>query len=116
MKESDIGLVALPQEDGQIKLRPVLLLKKLPGFDDFLVCGISTQLRLEQKGLDEILSPDPQNRLKQTSLVRLTYIHTLSFQTIRGKVGEIPPALHMELLKRLATFLLPEDLALKNKS
>ena len=111
MKAADIGLAALPQDDGQIKLRPVLLLKLLPGFGDYIVCGISTQLRHEQKGLDEILLPDSDNRLKQTSLVRLTYIHTLSLANIQGKIGEIPHSLHAELLKRLANFFMPNDLA-----
>jgi mRNA interferase MazF len=110
MKEGDIGLAALQQEDGQIKMRPVLLLKQLPGFGDFVVCGISAQLRHEQKGLDEILLPDSNNRLKQISLVRLTYIHTLSLTNIQGKIGEIPVSLHAELLKRLANFLSPTDL------
>jgi hypothetical protein len=42
MTEGDIALASLPQADGHIKNRPVLLLRRLPPFDDFLVCGIST--------------------------------------------------------------------------
>lgn len=47
--ESDIVLVAIPQADGTLKNRPVLLLRRLPRFNDFLVCGISTQLTQEVK-------------------------------------------------------------------
>ena len=42
MKEGDIALVELIQSDGSSKLRPVLLLKILPKYNDYLVCGIST--------------------------------------------------------------------------
>jgi mRNA interferase MazF len=111
MKEGDIGLAALQQENGQIKLRLALLLKLLPGFGDFVVCGISAQLRHEQKGLDEILLPDGDNCLKQISLVRLTIIYTLSLANIQGKIGEIPRSLHAELLKRLPNFFMPNNLA-----
>ena len=43
MNEGDLALAPLPQADGQIKNRPVVLLWRLPPFGDFLVCGISTQ-------------------------------------------------------------------------
>ena len=65
MIEGDIGLAALPQNDGQVKLRPVLLLKEIPGFGDFMVCGITTQFRYELKGLDAVLVPDSRNNLKK---------------------------------------------------
>lgn len=45
MKEGHVVLTPLPQADGQIKSRPALLLRQLPPFGDFLVCGISTQIR-----------------------------------------------------------------------
>ena len=47
MKEGDVALTPLPQADGQIKNRPVILLRQMPAFGDFLVCGISTQLHQE---------------------------------------------------------------------
>ena len=56
MKESDIALAPLPQADGRTKNRPVLLLRKMPPYEDYLVCGISTQLRQEVVGFDEIVS------------------------------------------------------------
>ena len=44
MREGGIILANLQLADGSVKLRPVLLLKQLPVYNDFLVCGISTQL------------------------------------------------------------------------
>ncbi len=107
MKEGDIGLAVLPQDDGQVKLRPILLLKKTSSFGDFIVCGISTTIRHQQIGLDEVLVPDEENHLKQISLIRLTYLHTISLKYISGTIGKIPKSLHAELLERLAAFFEP---------
>jgi mRNA interferase MazF len=79
-------LAALKQRDKQVKLRPVLLLKEVPGFGDYLVCGISTQMKNAIQGLDEILKPDSINNLKQISLVRLAFINTVPKDAIRGKI------------------------------
>jgi mRNA interferase MazF len=55
----DIVLFRFPQTDLRIgKLRPALLLKELPGgFDDWLVCMISSQMHQEIPGLDLTLLP-----------------------------------------------------------
>jgi hypothetical protein len=50
--EGDVIVAQLPQADGGAKSRPVLLLKELPGFGDFLVCGISSQLKQAIDGWD----------------------------------------------------------------
>ena len=42
MREGEIILAGLPQSDGNIKLKSVLLLKQLSRHNDFLVCGITT--------------------------------------------------------------------------
>jgi mRNA interferase MazF len=44
MKEADIVLTPILQADGKTKNRPALILREMPRFKDFLVCGISTQL------------------------------------------------------------------------
>jgi mRNA interferase MazF len=44
MNEGDIALTALPQSDGSVKPRPAVLLRRMPPFGDWLVCGVSTQL------------------------------------------------------------------------
>jgi len=34
----------MPQADGRVKDRPCIALRRMPGFGDWLVCGVSTQL------------------------------------------------------------------------
>jgi mRNA interferase MazF len=48
MKEGDVALTPLPQADGLIKNRPVILLREIPGFGNFLVCGISVHKRIKK--------------------------------------------------------------------
>ena len=63
VSDGDIVVAELPQADGSVKLRPVLLLRKLPGFGDFLSCGISTQLRQAEAGFDVILENGNRNSM-----------------------------------------------------
>ncbi len=43
MKEGDVILTPLPQSDGRIKNRPAVILRQMPGYNDVLVCGVSSQ-------------------------------------------------------------------------
>jgi mRNA interferase MazF len=110
MKEGAIILVPLPQADGQTKPRPAVLLRTFPPFDDFLVCGVSTQLRLEVAGFDEIIGGNDADfaasGLRQDSLIRLGFLAIFASDQIIGRIGEISPARHRRLLQRLATYLI----------
>ena len=56
MKEGDLILTPIPQADGKIKNRPALVLREMPKYRDFLVCGVSTQLTQYLPNFDEIIS------------------------------------------------------------
>ena len=43
--EGKIVLADLPQADGQVKARPAVVLRLMPPFNDFLLCGVSSQVR-----------------------------------------------------------------------
>lgn len=81
MNEGDIALAPLPQADGQIKNRPVVLLRRLPPFGDFLVCGISTQLHQRVADFDDVVTPGDKefaaSGLKAASLIRLGFLAVL---------------------------------------
>ena len=84
MNEGDIALAPLPQADGQIKNRPAVLLRRLPPFGDFLVCGVSTQIQQQVADFDDLItSDDPgfaSSGLKTTSLIRLGFLAVLPKQ------------------------------------
>ena len=112
MTEGDVALTPLPQADGRTKPRPAILLRQMPPFGDWLVCGVSTQLHQEVVGFDETIEPShPDFRgsgLKALSLIRLGYLVVLPADRLLGVLGSISSERHERLLRRLGAFLQSE--------
>lgn len=112
MKEGDVLLASLRQADGALKDRPTLFLKRMPPYQDFLVCGISTQLRLAVPDFDEILSPSDSDfwpsGLKASSLIRLGFLAVLPGSEFKGRIGSVSAERCQRLLAKLSDFLRPE--------
>jgi mRNA interferase MazF len=113
MKEGDIVLALLPQQDGRGKYRPAVVLRRMPGFGDLLVCGISTQLRQQVADFDEIIEPShadfKTSGLKAPSLIRLGFLVVLPESSFLGAIGSISGERHQRLLSRLSEHLQPKD-------
>jgi mRNA interferase MazF len=109
MKDGDIVLTSLPQADNKQKLRPALVLRIMPAFNDLLLCGISSNLRNYIKGFDEIITRKDKDfessGLKDDSLIRLGFICVLPKKDIAGSIGNISSERHKRLLKNLAAYL-----------
>ena len=78
------------------KLRPALLLGKLPGdHDDWLICMISSQLHQAVRGFDEVVAEDDADfatsGLKATSLVRLGRLAVVEGNLLAGAIGIVAP-------------------------
>lgn len=110
LKAGDVALIQMPQADGKLKPRPILLLKKMPPYDDWLVCGISTQLQQESKDFDVVILDKETHfkatGLKSSSLIRLGFLTVVPESKIPGTIGMVPSAIVKELQKRLAAHLL----------
>lgn len=110
MNEGDVVLTPIQQADGAAKNRPAIVLRKMPGFNDLLVCGVSTQLRHEVRGFDELIVPEDdefsQTGLVRASLIRLGFLAVLPDDRILGKIGAVSSARHRRLLEKLSTFLI----------
>ena len=110
MKQGDIILTPVPQADGKLKSRPAVILRKMPYYDDLLVCGISTQLHQYVKGFDEIISPADEDfkssGLLSESLIRLGFLAVLPPGRILGSIGAISRERHKRLLKTLSDYLI----------
>ena len=111
MKEGDILLASLVQGDGTVKDRPTLFLSRMPPFQDFLVCGISSQTQQAVPDFDETIVPtDPDFRtsgLKAASLIRLGYLAVLPRSEFKGRIGSVSAARRKRLLTKLSDFLRP---------
>ena len=109
MNEGDIVLAPVPQSDGRIKNRPAVLLRRLPPFGDWLVCGVSTQIHQRVADFDELIVPgDPDfvnTGLKATSVVRLGFLGVLPQTAFPGIIGSISRERHQRLLVNLCRHL-----------
>ncbi len=110
MNEGDVVLTHLPQADGQMKFRPVVVLRRMPPFGDLLVCGVSTQLQQEVVGFDELIEPGHDDfstsGLKAISPIRLGFLAVRPAEKFTGKIGVISSRRHRRLLERLAGHLI----------
>jgi len=104
-----IILAHVQQSNGQFKRRPAVVLVELPPYTDLLICGISSKLRQEVTGFDEIIRQDDSNftqsGLKVDSLIRLGLLTTIPALAVIGELGSLTPERHATLVKRLASFL-----------
>jgi mRNA interferase MazF len=109
MRNGAIALARVQQADGRLKSRPVVVLQEMPPYADVLVCAVSSQLRHECQGFDEIvdLKDDDfgSSGLKVSSLIRLGLIATLPRSAILGEHGAISEARLERLRDRLAAHI-----------
>ena len=113
MKQSgQIVLFAFPQADLEAgKLRPALLLGKLPGkYDDWLICMISGQTRQYVDQFDEIVRDDDddfaESGLKKASVIRVGRLAVIEGQLLVGAAGQIAPERLQRIKHRLAAWIL----------
>ncbi len=96
---------------GGLKPRPVLLLRELPGFGDYLACGISSQLHQAIEGFDLILSPGSPEfasaGLRAESVVRLGFIGVVPVMKMTRRLGRLPLNVLASLQTRLANHIRP---------
>ena len=89
------------------KLRPAVLLGKLPGeYDDWLICMISSQTRQYITGFDEILQENDadfgESGLKVTSVIRVGRLAVVSGEILIGALGQVSVERLSRIKKRLA--------------
>lgn len=110
-KAGQVVLFRFPQTDlEEGKLRPALLVAKLPGeYDDWLICMISSQTRHYTAGFDELVQETDedfvQSGLKVTSVIRLGRLAVVSGDILLGAIGEISPERLSRVKQRLASWL-----------
>ncbi|MEH2000143.1 MAG: type II toxin-antitoxin system PemK/MazF family toxin [Nostoc sp.] len=110
MKEGNIILTPIPQANGEIKNRPTLILREMPKYQDFLICGISTQLKQYIPNFDEIISPNDDefkfSGLVRQSVIRLSFLSVITRNSIIGSIGTISTERHKKLLHNLSQYLI----------
>lgn len=109
--EGDIILFRFPQTDfAEGKLRPALLLRKIPNeYGDWFICMVSTQLHQQIEELEVIVGPsDPDfvdSGLKRSSLIRSSRIAVVNENIFEGKLGSISTGRLREVRERFANWI-----------
>ncbi len=102
MNEGAVALTALPQADGHRKNRPVVAIRRMPPFGDWLVCGVSTQLHHLVADFDDTVHPDDDDYvasgLKASSLIRLGFLAVVPEADLLGTIGALAPSRHVDCL------------------
>ena len=107
-----IVLFRFPQTDQERgKLRPALLLGKLPGpYDDWLISMISSQTRHYIEGFDELVQENEADfavsGLKAASVIRVGRLAVVEGGIVLGAIGEVSPERLRRIKARLADWLL----------
>jgi mRNA interferase MazF len=109
MQEGDVIRYALHQQDEEIVKRPALIIKKIPPYNDFLICGISSSIGLAVKGFDVVVTEKDLDfatwGLKFPGVIRIGFLFTVPSKLIEGSIGNITKETHRALLNNLSNFL-----------
>lgn len=109
MKAGDICKVGLIQPDGTVKDRPVVLIKEVPPFNDWIVAVVTSRIRNMEPSIDYLLKdtePGFSNTgLRKTSLIRLGLINTINSGLIKGVIGELSYGVLNILKTNLSQFI-----------
>lgn len=105
MEEGTVVKAYLQQSDGQLKPRPAVLLAQLPPFGDWLIAGISSQLRHYVAGFDVLIDehhPDYHHSgLLKPGIIRLGFLGTIDSENLEGTLGYLSPSTFNELTDNL---------------
>ena len=106
----DIVLARLRDQDGDLKLRPALVIALLPGqFQTVLVCGISTRSDGVVAGWDEYMDPNDtdflDSGLHEPSILRLSFLAALPERMIPGRIGNISQQRSQRVGERIAAMI-----------
>jgi mRNA interferase MazF len=111
LHDGQIVAFHFPQTNlAQGKLRPSLLIARLPGaYDDWLTCMISSQVKQLIPSLDELISPkDPDFKISgrsTTSVIRASRPAVVSGTVFVGQLGEISKERQIRIRQHLIDWL-----------
>jgi mRNA interferase MazF len=87
-----------------------VILQIMPKYQDYLVCGVSSQLGQYIPNFDEIITPnDPDfidSGLTTSSVIRLSFLAIIPRKKVIGTIGNIAISRHQRLLQKLSDYLI----------
>jgi mRNA interferase MazF len=113
IREGMVVLVPFPhaETDAAGKVRPAVVIRRLPGgYDDWLICMLSSQIAQAIEGFDDVITEDAddfaESGLKVSSVVRVTRLAVCHDSLMLGSIGHIADARLLRIRQRLSAWLL----------
>ena len=110
MIEGNVVKAYIMQSDGKYKPRPVVLIKKLPYFNDWLVCGISSKIYTAHNGFDIVItkthSDFQKTGLEYDLVIRTGWLYDFPESKVEVLLGKISATTLETLQKNLANYIL----------
>lgn len=100
----------LETDQSQGKLRPALVIRRLPGrHDDWLTCLISSNLRQQLSGFDELIGEEDadykSSGLKTASVIRIARLAIVEQRLFVGSIGRISEERLKAIKSRLSRWI-----------
>lgn len=96
---------------------PAVILAQMPPFNDLLISTVSSKVRHEVAGFDELVRITdrdfPTSGLKVESLIRLGLIATIPATAVMGELGSISPDRLTRLRRNISQHLNPVEQAVE---
>ncbi len=115
--EGMVVLVPFPQVETDLrgKVRPAVVIRRLPGgYDDWLICMVSSRVAQSLDGFDEIVSDQDDDfaasGLKVSSVIRITRLAVCHGPVMLGSIGHVDDARLRRVRSRLCDWLLAEPI------
>ena len=112
MKPGKLALLRFPRVNlKEGKLRPVLLIARVPGeYADWLVGMVSSHMEQAIPGLDEVIREEDTDflpsGLKQSSVIRAGRLAVANAELLLGIIGEISSERLVRIRHRIADWVL----------
>lgn len=109
--EGQMVLFRFPQADqAQGKLRPALVVRKLPGvYDDWLICMVSSRVFQRVVGFDELIANEDSDfsssGLKSASVVRISRLAVVESSVLCGAIGAVSDERISRIKRTLASWI-----------
>jgi mRNA interferase MazF len=112
ISEGLVVLVPFPQVEPEFqgKIRPAVVIKRVPGgYDDWLICMVSSRLTQSLDGFDEVISNDNADfitsGLKVSSVIRVARLAVCHGSALLGGIGRIDDDRLHRVRNRLCAWL-----------
>ena len=109
MEVGTVVKAVFPQADRQIKVRPAVIIKFVPPYNDCMICAVSTQTGLLIPELNIMLDKNSYefttSGLLRESIIRVGMVATVPDTLLLGAIGKISQATCEKIIFQLKKFL-----------